>query len=162
MAFRSWAQKRLRQEKPKLEYVKNWIHSHEPLLEQVGTVSLILLAVALVALLIVVTKLREDYFTGEKREPASRTRKRPLLWGALSLLKNLLGLLLILVGLAMLVLPGQGTITILVGLALTNFPGKYALERRIAMQPAVGKTLNKIRELAGRPPLLMPTEKEVK
>lgn len=145
-----------------MEHVTNWIHSNEPLLEQVGTVSLILLAVALVVLPIVVIKLREDYFTSEKRELASRTRKRPLLWAALSLLKNLLGLLLILVGLAMLVLPGQGTVTILVGLALTNFPGKYALERRIARQPTVGKTLNKIRELTGRPPLLMPTEKGVK
>ena len=54
-------------------HLTNWIHSREPLLEQVGAVSLILLAVALVALPIVVIKLREDYFTSEKREPASRT-----------------------------------------------------------------------------------------
>lgn len=138
--------------------VMDWVHSHGPLLEQVGTVSLILLAVALVVLPIAVIKLPEDYFTSEKRERAGRTRKRPLLWAGVSLIKNVLGLLLILVGLAMLVLPGQGAVTILVGVALTNFPGKYALERRIAGQPAVGKTLNKIRELGGQPPLLMPKE----
>ena len=78
----------------------------------------------------------------------------------LSVLKNLLGILLILAGLVMLVLPGQGAITILIGLALTNFPGKYAIEHRIVCQPAVAKTLNRIRELGGAPPFEMPCEPE--
>ena len=60
----------------------------------------------------------------------------------------------------MLVLPGQGTVTILIGLALTNFPGKYALEQRIVCQPAVAKTLNRIRQLGGVPPFRMPCEAE--
>ena len=63
------------------------------------------------------------------------------------------GLLLILAGIAMLVLPGQVTVTILIGLAITSFPVKYKLERSIASQPAVGATLNKIRKLTGKPPL---------
>jgi hypothetical protein len=137
--------------------VTSWLRANELLLQQIGTVSLILLAVTVVALPVVVAKLPEDYFTREKREHASRGRRHPLVWGILSVLKNLFGLLLILAGLAMLVLPGQGTVTILIGLALVNFPGKYALERRIAGQPAVGKTLNAIRKLAGRSPLLLPT-----
>jgi hypothetical protein len=69
--------------------------------------------------------------------------------------------MLILAGIAMLVLPGQGTVTILIGLALTNFPGKYALERRIASQPAVRATLNKIRGLAGCSPLRFQDEDEI-
>jgi hypothetical protein len=136
----------------------NWLSSHQQLLQQLGTVSLILMIVTLVVLPIVVAKLPDDYFTKEKREPASRTRKYPVFWAALSILKNLLGLLLIAVGVAMLVLPGQGMVTILIGLALTNFPGKYKLECRIACQPAVMTTLNKIRELAGRPPFRKPPE----
>ena len=139
-----------------LEAGKRWIEGHQALLEQLGTLSLIVLAITVVALPIVVIKLPEDYFTADRREPARRSRKHPLLWAALSLLKNLVGIVLILVGLALLVLPGQGAVTILIGLALTNFPGKYAIERRIARQPAVGKTLNRIRELSGAPPLSMP------
>ncbi len=138
----------------------NWLHNHKDIMEQVGTVSLILLFVTLVILPIVVIKLPEGYLDREKREPVRRKRKHPLLWGMLSLLKNLLGLLLILVGLAMLVLPGQGMVTILIGLALTNFPGKYKLECRIARQPAVRKTLNKIREFADEPPFRIPPEVE--
>ena len=61
----------------------------------------------------------------------------------------------------MLLLPGQGIVTVLIGFALTNFPGKYAIERRIACQPAVGRTLNRIREWAGRPPLRLPPEGEI-
>ena len=136
----------------------NWLHSHQQLLQQLGTVSVIMFVVTLVVLPIVVAKLPEDYFAKERREPASRTRRHPVFWAALSLLKNLLGLLLIVAGLAMLVLPGQGMVTILIGLALTNFPGKYELECRIACQPAVITTLNKIRELAGQPPFRMPAE----
>lgn len=140
--------------------VTNWLHDHQELMRQLGTISLILLVVTLVTLPIVVIKLPEDYFTRERREPASRTRKHPIFWTALSLVKNLLGLFLILAGLAMLVLPGQGMVTILMGLAMTNFPGKYKLERRIAGQPAVGKTLNRIRELAGRPRLEIPSNEQ--
>lgn len=138
--------------------IMDWFHSHENLMQQLGTLSLVLLFVTVVVLPVVVAKLPEDYFTREKREPASSKRKHPLLWGILSLIKNLLGLLMILAGLVMLVLPGQGTIAILVGLALTNFPGKYKLQRRIASQPAVLKTLNKVRELAKEPPFQMPAE----
>ena len=135
-----------------------WLQEHEQLFRQLGTVSLVLLVVTLVALPVVVVMLPEDYFVRQKRRPAHTTRKYPLFWGLVSIFKNLLGLILILAGLAMLVLPGQGLITILIGLALTNFPGKYVIERRIASRPAVGATLNKVRRLAGRAPLLMPTE----
>ena len=143
-----------------MEKVIAWIDGHQALLQQLGTLSLIVLAITVVALPVVVIKLPEGYFTAEGREPASRSRKHPVLWAALSFLKNLLGILLVLVGLAMLVLPGQGTVTILIGLALTNFPGKYAIEHRIVCRPAVGRTLNRIRELGGVPPLRMPGEAE--
>ena len=69
-----------------------------------------------------------------------------------------LGVVFILAGLAMIVLPGQGVLTILIGLALTNFPGKYALEQRLVRRPAVSGALNWIRQKAGRPPLEIPEE----
>jgi hypothetical protein len=141
-----------------MEKIIEWVAGHQPLLQQLGTISLIVLAITVVALPVVVIQLPENYFTAERRGRASRTRKHPFLWAALSLLKNLLGSVLILAGLVMLVLPGQGAVTILIGLALSNFPGKYAIERRIVSQPAVGKTLNRIRELGGAPSLSLPVE----
>lgn len=44
-------------------------------------------------------------------------------------LRNVLGAILLVAGIAMLVLPGQGVPTILISLGLMNFPGKYRLER---------------------------------
>lgn len=143
-----------------MEAITSWIQGHGELLRHLGTASLAMFVATLVVLPIVVAKLPEDYFVRHRRRPAGRTRRRPLLWGALAVVKNLLGVVLILAGLAMLVLPGQGTVTVLIGLALTNFPGKYALERRIARQPAVGRTLNKFRHLAGRAPLQLPSPME--
>ncbi len=141
-----------------LSEIKTWLTEHQQLIGQIGNYSLIALVITAVALPLVVRKLPVDYFVSEKREPAKSKRKHPLVWNLLSLLKNLVGLVLILVGIVMLVLPGQGIVTILIGLAISNFPGKYKLERRIACLPAVGATINKIRQLTGSPPLDFPTE----
>ncbi|MEE8607999.1 MAG: PGPGW domain-containing protein [Nitrospiraceae bacterium] len=67
--------------------------------------------------------------------------------------KNALGLVLLLAGIAMLVLPGQGVLTILLGVALLDFPGKRQLERKLVGLPTVLRTINKLREKFGRPPL---------
>ncbi|MEW6356236.1 MAG: PGPGW domain-containing protein [Planctomycetota bacterium] len=40
------------------------------------------------------------------------------------ILRNILGVLLILLGLVMLVTPGQGILTIVLGFAIMDFPGK--------------------------------------
>lgn len=136
----------------------SWIQEHQELFQQLGVFSLVMFIATLVALPIVVVMLPEDYFVREKRLPARSGRKHPLFWGLVSVLKNILGLILIVAGIAMLILPGQGLVTILIGLALTNFPGKYALERRISSQRKVGATLNTVRRWAGRVPLLMPED----
>ena len=56
--------------------------------------------------------------------------------------KNLIGYCLILGGILMLVLPGQGLLTILVGLMLSDYPGKFKLEKRIIKTRLILKTIN--------------------
>lgn len=134
----------------------DWIRAHEQLLQLLGSLSLLMLALSLVALALVVITLPADYFTCDHRAPASLAHPHPLPWRGLSFLKNLVGIAFILVGIALLVLPGQGALTILIGLTMTNFPGKYRLERRMMRQRAINKTLNEIRKLAGKRPLKVP------
>jgi len=62
-------------------------------------------------------------------------------------------LVLILAGVAMLVLPGQGMLTIVLGIMLLNFPGKYRLERRVARMRPVARSINWMRARGGHPPL---------
>ena len=71
-------------------------------------------------------------------------------------IKNLLGALLVLLGIIMLFTPGQGLLTLLVGLLLMNFPGKYRLERTLVARPGVFRALNWLRGRRGAGPMEMP------
>jgi hypothetical protein len=76
--------------------------------------------------------------------------------GLLQLLRNAVGLILLLLGLAMLVLPGQGLLTMLAALSLMDFRGKRRLECRLMLQPRVFAAINRFRLRSGQPPLLSP------
>ena len=116
--------------------------------------SLVLFIVSLAVIPWLVTKIPADYFHEERRRRdalSDRSLPLQLLLG----LKNLCGCLLVLLGLVMLVLPGQGILTIVIGLFLMNFPGKYRLERSLVSRPKVLDSLNWIRAKAQKPPLIV-------
>lgn len=122
------------------------------------TLGLILAGLALPAAVavFVVLRLPADYFTHNRREPIYRHGTHPLLGWSLVLLKNLSGLVLVILGVVMLFTPGQGLLTLLVGLMLLNFPGKYRLERRLVRLGPVIPALNWLRGRWGRAPLMDP------
>lgn len=133
-----------------------WLRDYQGLLEWLAGLSLLMFVVTLVVFPLVIIFLPEDYFIRDQRDPAHQKRQHPAVWLTLTILKNILGVVLIFVGAAMLVLPGQGLLAMLLGATLVNFPGKYALERRLVTRPAVARTLNKIRKSAGRDQLKIP------
>jgi hypothetical protein len=69
--------------------------------------------------------------------------------------KNLLGLLLVVLGVIMSLpgVPGQGILTILIGVVLLDFPGKRRLERKIIGRRKVLAGVNRLRARYGQPPL---------
>jgi Na+/H+ antiporter NhaD/arsenite permease-like protein len=71
----------------------------------------------------------------------------------LRIARNVLGAVLVALGVAMLVLPGQGLLTLLVGLLLVDFPGKHELVRRLMSKPKVLGVVNKLRSHHGAAPL---------
>lgn len=77
-----------------------------------------------------------------------------LRWTAL-ILKNLLGAVLVGVGVLMLFTPGQGVLTILIGVMLLNFPGKRRLERKLVGRPRVMEAINRLRARFGKAPLIL-------
>ncbi len=101
----------------------------------------------------IVVRLPATYFAHRHRDERVVGRRHPVVGAAILVVKNAVGLVLVLAGIAMLVLPGQGILTILVGLTLLNFPGKYRLERWIVTRPAVLEPINWLRRRRGRPPL---------
>jgi putative transmembrane protein PGPGW len=76
--------------------------------------------------------------------------------GLLHVLRNGAGLILLLLGVAMLVLPGQGLLTILAALSLMDFRGKRRLECRLMLRPRVFAAINRFRLRSGHPRLLSP------
>jgi hypothetical protein len=123
--------------------------------------SLGMLVVGALVAPVVIARMPADYFV---RADEGRTEP-PLGLGRLALrwLKNLFGLLLFVIGVAMLVLPGQGLLTMLIGLSLISFPGKRRLERRILRIATVERVVQLIRRRAGRPPLrLEPPEQSAR
>lgn len=123
------------------------------LLWWLGGVSGFLFFASLLALPWAVSRIPADYFLPERRHPVAFSQRHPLLRWAWLLLKNLLGLVLLLAGILMLVLPGQGLLTIIAGLILMNFPGKYRLERWLVARPGVTRAINWMRRRRGAVPL---------
>jgi UPF0716 family protein affecting phage T7 exclusion len=71
-------------------------------------------------------------------------------------LKNITGLVLIIAGIIMLVLPGQGLITLTMGLLFINFPGKRKLECKLISNQKVLRSINWLRAKRNKEPLLVP------
>ena len=138
--------------------ILNLIRDHQNLFEWLGILSLVMFVGTLVVFPLVIVYLPKDYFVRYEREPAHQQRRHPAVWLAVTVLKNVLGVVLILAGIAMLVLPGQGLLTLLIGATLTNFPGKYAVERWLVGHRTVARALNRIRDKANRPRLELPDD----
>lgn len=134
-----------------------------------GIASGVLLVASLFIIPAVLIRLPADYFTrprhrrGPRRpqgtNPASAStpaRPRSPRSTALKIGRNVLGAAIILAGIAMLILPGQGILAILLGLMLIDFPGKFRLLRAIIRRKTVHRPLNRLRTRRGRPPLKIP------
>lgn len=125
--------------------------------EVLGTVSLVSIVVfvgSLVALPWIVARLPRDYFSRRRRGHQSFLRSRRWQRPA-RIAKNVVGALLLLAGIAMLLLPGQGIIAIVVALVLLDYPGKRAFERKLVSRPHVLRALNALRRRAGTEPLVL-------
>ena len=136
----------------------SWVLDNGTLLGALGLIGLVSLVASVALLPFLAVRIPADYFRHRRRHPEYARDRHPVVHHAIVILKNVLGVLLILAGVAMLVLPGQGILTLLIGLMLTDFPGKYRLEKRLIGQPGVLKAVNWLRARAGHPPLEQPRD----
>ncbi len=115
---------------------------------------LVTFAVSIAITVVVLVKLPDTYFKASHGREFWVERHPALRWSGL-IMKNLLGASLVLLGIVMLIGPGQGLLTILLGVMLLDFPGKRALELKLVSRPKVLHAINRIRRRFGRPPLLL-------
>lgn len=121
----------------------------------IGIASAVMFILSLLIVPIIIVRIPEDYFRRSERNVQPWVKHHPILRLLLITGKNLVGFVLLIMGILMLVLPGQGLLTMLFGIALIDFPRKYLLERRIIQIPSVFKSINWIRQKANRNPLVV-------
>ena len=96
-------------------------------------------------------KLPVNYFSNPQLS-VNRTPTQRLI----SVVKTLLGLIMVIVGFVMMVTPGPGLVFVVLGLALCEFPGKHRLMTSLVRRPSVFASLNWLRKKAKKPPFQYP------
>ncbi|MGH9882404.1 MAG: hypothetical protein ACRD6N_13285 [Pyrinomonadaceae bacterium] len=117
---------------------------------------LITFTVSLAVVSIILVKIPPDYFKeGYRRDFWPDRHPGIRLAGVIG--KNILGLVLVALGIAMSLpgVPGQGILTILLGVMLLDFPGKRRLEQKLISRPNVLRTVNRLRHRFGKPALVL-------
>ncbi len=140
----------------KLFFLFDWAAGHPFLVAQVVLVSLALSVVYAISVFFAVIHMSPDYFAHKAPAEATWRRRHPFLRLLFRGLKNVAGGGLILLGLVMLVLPGQGILTVLIGLTFLDFPGKRRLEIWIVQRPSIRQMIDRVRKKAGRSRLILP------
>ena len=132
--------------------MKDLIQENATAIGWMATVSFVMFVASALVVPLIVVRIPSDFFESERRPTSHFAFEHPALRLALLVVRNFLGSILFLAGLAMLVLPGQGLLTLLAGLLLMNFPRKYRLERWLVMRPGVLRALNWLRDRQGHAP----------
>ena len=135
----------------------DYVRSHQTILLWLAVVSVMTLALSAILIPWIVVRIPSDYFTRGRHHALPWSDRHPIVRMLLLIVKNIVGVFFVLIGIAMLVLPGQGILTILAGIALLDFPGRHRLVCWIVARRAVLDSLNWVRRRAGRPELIVDT-----
>jgi len=127
-----------------LNFLYAWLENNSYIFFYAGIVSILIFVFSIVGLRLFIIAIPPDYFINKKRVSALKNRSI-LLWIIYIVFKNIIGYIFIIMGLAALVLPGQGILMILVGLMMSDYPKKFDLEKKIITIKAVRKGINWIR-----------------
>ena len=111
-------------------------------------------SISLAIVSVIMVKIPADYFK-EDRPRELFADKSPAVRYLLIIGKNLLGVVLVVLGILMSVpgVPGQGILTILLGVMLLDFPWRRRLEHKLVSRPQVLNTINKLRHKFDKPEL---------
>jgi hypothetical protein len=133
--------------------MQEWIQHHHALVWWLAATSVFTLLAGVVAGPWWIIRIPADYFVDRTRpKRAQPLRISRLVWSGV---RNLVGVAFILMGILMLVLPGQGLLSLLVGVMLTDLPVKYRIARWIIGRPAIRNSINWLRGKAGKGALVL-------
>ena len=130
-----------------------FINTHEAVFFWLTLIGIIGLIGSMLVIPWILIQIPPDYFLGEKRKKCPWGNCPPFIRSIILIIKNILGIALVLSGIIMLFIPGQGLLTILVGMILMDFPYKYKILRWLIQHPKILSPINKLRTKAKKSPL---------
>src|SRR6476646_2911351 len=133
----------------------DWVRAHQAVMWWLIAISAFTFVTSIIAVPWMLMRIPARYFMTTQHEHPWADR-HPLIRHSFVIGQNLLGIIVVVRGLLMLILPGQGILTILAGLVLVDFPGKHRVLLWTMSRPAVLKSVNWIRGKANHEPLVMP------
>ena len=125
----------------------DWISDNYRVIQWIGLVSVVLFFLSLFILRCVIVRLPDDYFVIDS--PASNKHSGNLIDLAFRVAKNLFGFLLIICGIILLFIPGQGLVTIVLGAWIIDLPWIIKIKRKFVYSRLVKRALNWIRSKNG-------------
>ena len=113
-------------------------------------------AASLAIVSLVLVKLPATYFK-KSHDRKILPNHPPIIRGLAIVGKNLLGVVLVVVGILLSLpgVPGQGMLTILLGIMLLDFPGKTRFEYWLVSRPKILHAINKLRHRFSKPELVL-------
>ncbi|MEM7255772.1 MAG: PGPGW domain-containing protein [Pseudomonadota bacterium] len=127
-----------------------------PYMVWLGWASAGLFLLSLVLVPVLLARIPTDYFSRTPQPRIASTKIERIHYSSIWVLRNVIAAVLVLAGVIMLVLPGQGLLTIFLGLVTADFPGKKRLELRLVSHPPIYASINWIRKKKGADRLLLP------
>jgi putative transmembrane protein PGPGW len=124
---------------------------YRPILKWLGLFSTATFFLSLLIIPWIIGRLPSDFFR-HLRDRKKKEDHHPLMWLFLFALRHFVGTILLVAGIVMLFLPGQGILTIILGLSLLDFPGKKQAKDAFLRRHSVHTGLNWIRKKEGKPP----------
>jgi hypothetical protein len=123
------------------------------LLTWLSVASVVMMVATLLLSGVLLLRLPRDFFTQREdlRERFVADKPRWLVYLIVGV-KNVIGVVLLLAGILMLILPGQGILTIIASLLLIDFPGKFKLIGKLVENPKVRNGMNALRVKFGKEP----------
>lgn len=125
------------------------------IMTSLALLSLFTFILSLISLPYIIRRIPSDYFLKLSKEQP-KVKGYDIKSVLIRLFRNIFGFFLLLAGVAMLFLPGQGLITILVSLILMDFPGKKRIVAYLIRKKSVQKSIDWVRRKTQKKPIKWP------
>jgi len=139
--------------------IEAWLIDYSSILISLGGLSILILLFSIIGMGWFVAQIPEDYFIHDKRQAGYWIKYSSQARIVIMISKNIFGGIMLISGLFLLILPGQGLLTIIIGLLLIDYPGKFRLEQKIISIPSIFRGLNWFRAKAKKPNFLHPKKR---